>query len=147
MTSPDRSASDESSEGTATPTSAKTKQPKRPVTKRLRVVLYIVLVLFGILAANGLYLTAITWLQYFSGEIYETHFYQLMFLGHLGLGLLLIVPTVGFGTLHMLRSRHRRNRRAVKIGYALFIAAIVILVSGLLLTRIGSFQHRQSNHA
>ena len=115
------------------------KKPMRVVTPRLRMVLYVVLTLFGVLAANGLYLTSVTWLQYFTGEVYETHFYQLMFLGHLGLGLLLILPVIGFGTLHMWRARNRRNRRAVKIGYALFAIAIIILVSGVLLTRIGSF--------
>ncbi len=116
----------------------KKKAPVRPVTPRLRVVLYIVLTLFGVLAANGLYLTSITWLQKFTGEVYETHFYQLMFLMHLGLGLLLIAPVVGFGFLHMWRARNRRNRRAVRIGYALLGVALVILVSGLLLMRVGS---------
>ena len=111
----------------------------RVVTPRLRIVLYVVLTLFGVLAANGLYLTSITWLQHFTGKVYESHFYQLMFLGHLGLGLLLILPVVGFGLVHMWRARNRRNRRAVKIGYALFGIAIVILVSGILLTRIGAF--------
>ena len=115
------------------------KTPIRPVTPRLRVVLYVVLTLFGVLAANGMYLTAITWLQEFTGEVYETHFYQLMFLMHLGLGLLLILPVVVFGFLHMWRSRNRRNRRAVKIGYALLAVALTILVSGLLLMRVGSF--------
>ncbi|QDT13011.1 multiheme c-type cytochrome [Planctomycetes bacterium K23_9] len=112
---------------------------KRPVTKRLRLVLYVVLTLFGVLAANGLYLTSITWLQVATDQVFETHFYQLMFLVHLALGLLLIVPTILFGTVHMVRSRHRRNRRAVRIGYALFVIAIAILCSGLLLMRIGKF--------
>ncbi|TWU59106.1 hypothetical protein Poly51_18920 [Rubripirellula tenax] len=115
------------------------KTPKRPVTPRLRIVLYVVLTLFGILTANGLYLTSITWLQVATGRVLETHFYQLMFLLHLGLGLLLIVPTIGFGLIHMWRSKDRRNRRAVKIGYALFAIAILILVSGLALMRVGSF--------
>ena len=97
--------------GHATPQKSQ-KAPKRPVTPRLRIVLYVVLTLFGVLAANGLYLTSITWLQYFTDRVYETHFYQFMFLIHLGLGLLLITPVVGFGVLHMIRSRHRRNRRA-----------------------------------
>ncbi len=101
--------------------------------------LYVVLTLFGALAANGLYLTTITWLQYFTGRVYESHFYQLMFLGHLAFGVLLIGPVVGFGLLHMWRARHRRNRRAVKIGYALFAVALLILVSGILLSRVGSF--------
>ncbi|MFG0253660.1 MAG: hypothetical protein ACF787_00960, partial [Rhodopirellula sp. JB053] len=120
------------------PTVSSPKPPIRPVTPRLRVVLHVVLILFGVLLANGLYLTSITWLQHFTGRIYEDHFYQLMFLVHVGLGLLLIVPTVGFGLVHMVRSRKRRNRRAVKIGYALFAVAIAILVTGLLLMRIGS---------
>ncbi|MGB7346400.1 MAG: multiheme c-type cytochrome [Pirellulaceae bacterium] len=123
---------------TATPASDRP-QKKRPVTKRLRIVLYVVLVLFGVLAANGLYLSSITGLQSATGEVFENHFYQLMFLVHLALGLLLIVPTVLFGIVHMLRSRHRRNRRAIRIGYALFTIAIVILFSGLLLMRIGKF--------
>ena len=115
------------------------KTPPRPVTPRLRVVLTLVLTLFGVLAANGLYLAAITGLQFMTDRVYETHFYQLMFLVHLGLGLLLILPVIGFGLVHMWRSRHRRNRRAIKIGYALFAISIVILISGLLLMRIGSF--------
>ena len=125
---------------TSSQTDSRRGQRKRPVTKRLRLVLYVVLFLFGVLAANGLYLTSITWLQHSTGNVYESHFYQLMFLGHLGLGLLLIGPTILFGVVHMLRSRHRRNRRAIRIGYALFWIAIIILVSGLLLTRIGNFQ-------
>ena len=135
----DDSAANPSKGPSAAPVEAKKKAPVRPVTPRLRIVLYVVLTLFGILAANGLYLTAITWLQYFTGEVYETHFYQLMFLVHLGVGLLLILPVVGFGFLHMWRARNRRNRRAVKIGYALLVVSLVILISGLLLTRIGSF--------
>ncbi|MEO1529641.1 MAG: multiheme c-type cytochrome, partial [Planctomycetota bacterium] len=114
------------------------KKPKTAITPRLRVILYVVLTLFGVLAANGLYLTSVTWLQYFTGGVYEDHTYQLMFLGHLGLGLLLIVPTVVFGFAHMWRAKDRRNRRAVKIGYGLLIVALVILISGVLLTRIGS---------
>ena len=117
----------------------KSRKPGRPVTPRLRKVLYVVLTLFGVLSAYGLYLTGVTWLQYFTGQIFETHFYQLMFLAHLGLGLLLIVPVVGFGFVHMWRSKDRRNRRAVKIGYALFAIALIILITGVLLTRIGSF--------
>ena len=112
---------------------------KRPVSRRLRYVLYVVLVLFSILAANGVYLASITWLQETTGEIYETHFYQLMFLAHLGMGLLLILPTIGFGFVHMLRSRKRRNKRAIWIGYSLFAIAITILLSGLLLMRVGKF--------
>ena len=113
------------------------RKPMPPVTKRLRRVLLVVLTLFGALTANGLYLAGVTWTEYLTGEVFQTHFYQWMFLIHLALGLVLIVPTVWFGVVHGLRSRHRRNRRAVKIGYGLLAVAIVILISGVLLMRVG----------
>ncbi|MEM9825396.1 MAG: multiheme c-type cytochrome [Planctomycetota bacterium] len=119
--------------------SATKKRPQHPIGKRLRPVLYVVLTLFGVLSANGLYLSGVTFTEWWNQAVYQNRFYQWMFLVHLALGLLLITPVVGFGWFHMLRSRHRRNRRAVKIGYALFAASIVILVSGLLLMRVGSF--------
>lgn len=117
-------------------------QPKyvRSITPRLRVLLYIVFALFGLLAANGFYLSSITYLQWLRSEVYENHFYQLMFLVHLGLGLLLIVPVIVFGIFHMLKARKRRNKRAIRIGYALFGIAIAILVSGVLLMRLGNLK-------
>jgi tetratricopeptide (TPR) repeat protein len=58
-----------------------------------------------------------------------------MNLGHLVLGLVLIVPFLVFGLVHMLNSRGRRNRRAVRVGYALFAVCVVVLATGLLLLR------------
>jgi tetratricopeptide (TPR) repeat protein len=110
---------------------------KRSVSPRLRVILYVVFVLFALLSANGIYLGAITFLGWFNATSYENLFYQLMFLVHLGLGLLLITPVVVFGTFHMLAARNRRNRRAVRVGYALFGISLAILVSGLLLMQFG----------
>ena len=118
-------------------------KPKRVIGPRLRWLLLAVLGLFSILLANGIYLSAITWVQYFTNEVYEDLFYQFMFLAHLVLGLLLVLPVVIFGTVHMLAARKRRNRRAVRIGYALFAIAIVILVSGILLTRSFGFDLKQ----
>jgi tetratricopeptide (TPR) repeat protein len=112
----------------------------RTITPRLRVLLYVVFTLFGVLAANGVYLASVTYLQWLRGEVYEDHFYQLMFLLHLLLGVLLIAPVIVFGVLHMLKARKRRNKRAVRMGYALFTIAIVLLVSGVLLMRVGSFK-------
>ncbi len=109
--------------------------PKRVVSKQLRYVLIAILALFALLMANGIYLLVITWLQYFGGQIYENLFYQFMFLAHLVLGFLLVTPVIVFGVGHYLAARHRRNRRAVNIGYALLGIAIVVLISGILLTR------------
>ncbi len=105
------------------------------VGPRLRYVLLLVFGLVATLMANSAYLSSITWLQWWTGEAYENHFYQYMFLLHVGLGLLLIVPFVLFGALHIKATRNRRNRRAVKIGYTLFVAGIVVLVTGLVLIR------------
>ena len=96
----------------------------RAVSPRLRKLLYVVFAIVALLAANSGYLASITALEWWSGRTYQNFFYQYMFLGHLVLGLLLIVPLVVFGTLHMLAARGRRNRRAVRIGYVLFGASI-----------------------
>lgn len=116
---------------------------KRVIGPRLRVLLVVVLGLFSLLFANGIYLSAITWIQYFTQEVYEDLFYQFMFLAHLVLGLLLILPIVIFGFVHMLAARNRRNRRAVRIGYALFAISLVVLISGVLLTRSFGFDLKQ----
>ncbi len=123
--------------------STPTTPPKRVVGPRLRFLLVIVLGLFSLLLANGVYLSVITWVQHFTGVVYEDLFYQYMFLGHLVLGFLLIAPVVVFGLLHMLAARKRRNRRAVKIGYGLFGLAMVVLLSGILLTRQFGFELKQ----
>lgn len=112
---------------------------RRSVGPRLRILLYVVFGLVGLLGANSVYLSGVTALEWFSGEVYQDYFYQYMFLAHLVMGLLLISPFIVFGVLHMLAAWNRRNRRAVKIGYALFTVCIAVLVSGLLLTRVGSF--------
>ncbi len=120
-----------------------TTRPKLAVGPRLRKLLYVVLALAALLGANAAYLSSVTALEWYSGRTYQNYFYQYMFLAHLALGLLLLVPFVVFGVLHMLAARNRRNRRAVRIGYVLFTASIGVLVSGLLLTRAGGFDLKQ----
>ena len=115
----------------------------RAVGPRLRRLLYLIFVLVALLFANSGYLSSVTLLEWARGETYQDYFYQYMFLAHLVMGLLLIIPVIVFGFVHMWYAKDRRNRRAVRIGYVLFIAAIAILVSGLLLVRIGGFDLRQ----
>lgn len=64
-------------------------KPKRVIGRRLRILLVVVLALFTLLAANGMYLFAITWLEHFTGQVYQDFFYQIMFLVHLVLGLII----------------------------------------------------------
>lgn len=112
----------------------------RAVTPRLRILLYIIFALVALLGANSAYLGTITFLEWSSGLTYQNYFYQLMFLGHLALGLLLLLPFIIFGIGHIRNSYNRPNKKAVSAGYALFAMSIVLLASGLILTRIGNFQ-------
>ena len=115
---------------------APTRKYRRAVSPRLKKLLYVVFALVAVLTANSLYLASITALGYLRGESYENVFYMYMFGLHLVLGLTLLVPFLVFGILHMLAARHRRNRRAVKIGYLLFAIGIAVLASGVVLVRI-----------
>lgn len=107
------------------------------VGPRLRKLLVVVLVLVAVLGANSGYLASITFLEWATGSTFQNYFYQYMFLLHLALGLLFIVPFLLFALPHMWVSRNRRNRRAVRMGYALFVAALAVLGSGLVLMRVG----------
>jgi len=97
---------------------------------RLRVLLGVVLAMLAVLVANSGYLAAVTALEWATGHVYQNWLYQWMFLGHLVLGIAFVAPFVVFGAVHMANTRHRRNRRAVRVGYALFAVALVVLVSG-----------------
>jgi tetratricopeptide (TPR) repeat protein len=118
--------------------------PRRKVVKaigpKLRRLLYVVLFLLAVLFANSAYLVTITGLEWASGQTYQNYFYQCMFLAHLVLGLLVIVPFLVFAAVHLANTRQRKNRRAVKVGYTLLIASIALLVSGLLLFRVGGLE-------
>ncbi len=118
---------------TATP-----KPRRRPVPvvgPRLKKLLLFVFGLFALLAINAFYLGGVTFLEWRSGETFQGYFYQLMFLGHLVLGLLILAPVIVYGAVHIHNAYDRPNRRAVKAGYALFAVALVLLASGLVLTR------------
>ncbi len=113
------------------------------VGPRLRRLLYVIFALVALLGANAAYLASITWLEWVTGRTYQNYFYQYMFLVHLLMGLALILPFLVFGGLHMWAARNRRNRWAVRVGYALFAVSIVVLLSGVLLMRVGGFDLKQ----
>src|SRR6266704_518538 len=117
----------------------------RAVGPRLRILLVFIFGLVAVLAANSVYLGAITfleWLKAGSNQTYQNWFYMVMFGAHLALGLVLVLPFVVFGILHIKNAHDRPNRRAVKVGYLLFSTSLVVLVTGLLLTRIDIFQFK-----
>ncbi|MEM9828765.1 MAG: hypothetical protein AAF958_19420, partial [Planctomycetota bacterium] len=47
------------------------KRPQHPIGKRLRPVLYVVLTLFGVLSANGLYLSGVTFTEWWNQAVYQ----------------------------------------------------------------------------
>jgi len=113
------------------------------VSPRLRKLLLVVWALVLLVAANSGYLASITFAQWMTGRTFENYFYLWMFLGHLALGLLLVVPFLIFVGFHFRAAWRRRNRRAVKVGYVLLASALTLLLSGLLLTRFPGFELKQ----
>ncbi|MCP4407574.1 MAG: hypothetical protein GY807_07405 [Gammaproteobacteria bacterium] len=108
-----------------------------PGTGKLLIAIF---ALFALLAVDSLYLASITLFEWGMERVYQDYFYQLMFLIHLILGLAIILPVVVFGAIHMRRAWPRPNRRAVGAGLALYITALVLLLSGVMLTRFEFFE-------
>ena len=112
----------------------------RAVGPRLRIVLFGIFVLFALLGANSAYLSSITFLEWSRGQTYQNYFYQFMFLGHLVLGLLIVLPVIFFGIFHIKNAWNRPNKRAASVGYALFSISLILLFSGLALMRVEGFE-------
>ena len=107
---------------------------------RLGRLLGIIILLFALLVVDSVYLAVISLLEQLSGKVYQNYFYLLMFLLHLALGLIITLPVVVFALAHMRRAWRRPNRYAVRAGMGLFFTALVLLVSGLMLTRFDFFE-------
>jgi tetratricopeptide (TPR) repeat protein len=114
----------------------------RAVGPRLRIVLLIVLGLTAVLGANSAYLLSVTVLESVTRQTYQNYFYQYMFLAHLALGLVLLLPFLIFALVHLKNSANRPNRRAVRVGYALFGISLLLLLSGVALMRLEGFEVR-----
>jgi tetratricopeptide (TPR) repeat protein len=104
---------------------------------KLKKLLFVLFGMLSLLGANSLYLATITFLEWQRGESYQNQFYMAMFLGHVFLGLLFLVPFLVFGLIHLFTARKRKNKRAIRVGYALFALSLVVLGTGLLLVRVG----------
>ncbi len=118
---------------------------QRAVGPKLRWVLYCLFGLVAILGANSLYLLAISFLEWLNGLSYQNYFYQLMFLAHLLLGLVLLLPFIVFCFVHIRNTRGRKNRLAVRLGWGVFWASVVVLVSGIALMRVEGFELKNPN--
>ncbi len=95
-----------------------------------------VLGLFALLALNSLYLLGVRLLGLATDSSFENRPYLVMFLLHLVLGLALLLPAVVFLSWHLKRALGHPNRRAVRVGLGLLVAAAVVLVTGVVLMRV-----------
>jgi tetratricopeptide (TPR) repeat protein len=106
------------------------------VGSRLRPWLWLVLIGFALLAANGVYLASVKAMTYLTGVSQQTPFYFAMIILHVAFGLAIIVPFVVFGLTHLVTSWKRPNKAAIRYGLILLAASIGILATGILLVRI-----------
>ncbi|MEZ6131047.1 MAG: multiheme c-type cytochrome [Planctomycetaceae bacterium] len=109
---------------------------RKAIGPRLRIVFHVMLFLLALIAANSAYLMGVKVMEWWTSQTYQDYFYICMFLMHIVIGLLIVVPFLVFGILHMRNTKDRKIRRTVNIGYALFSVCVVVLLSGFALVRI-----------
>jgi hypothetical protein len=112
-------------------------RPYEPaIGPRLRVLLYLLFALFGLLGATAVYLVAIRGLEEFTGRFYWSFFSICMFALHEWLGVLFVLPFLVFGLIHLASARHRKNRLAVRLGVLLFLTGGLVCLTGLALMQL-----------
>ncbi len=109
------------------------------VGPRLKKLLVVLLAAFAVLSVNSVYLVSVTIFEWSRQQTYQNYFYQYMFLFHLVLGLAIVVPLILFGIFHIRNAYTRPNRRAVRAGLALFATSLILLLTGIILTRLDFF--------
>jgi hypothetical protein len=104
---------------------------------RLRVLLVFVFGLFAFLGATGVYLSAVTLLNFArSPQSYTTPFGLWVFLAHSVIGVLGTLPFLAFGAYHWCTARRRENRVAVRLGLLLFAAGVLVCGTGFALVQL-----------
>ncbi len=107
---------------------------------RLKSLLFVVFAATAILGVTGVYLLSIDILNAARApRTYTNQFTLQTFALHLLVGFAVIVPFLIFGFTHLLTARKRKNRLAVKLGIALFISGITVVVTGLGLVQFSGF--------
>ena len=108
----------------------------RAVTPGLRRILLLVLIGFGLMSLDSIYLLGVRFFAEVAATPADTLLSIWAFLIHVILGLLLVVPVVVYGFGHLLRARRSPNRNARRVGYVLFATSLILLLSGVLLLRV-----------
>ncbi|VTS01685.1 tetratricopeptide repeat protein [Tuwongella immobilis] len=104
---------------------------------KLKIILAIVFGSVAILGATGVYLAAISLLNWAQApQTFTNPFTLWMFIGHSVVGVAAMVPFVLFGGVHLVTSRKRPNKRAVKLGMIVFALGLIVGITGLSLIQL-----------
>lgn len=110
------------------------------VGPRLRMLLFTVFAVFAFLGASGAYLVTITALNYSQApRNFTTPTLFWVFLAHIVVGVLGTLPFIAFGAWHWWTARQRPNRVAVRLGILLFLAGLLVCLSGFALIQLDGF--------
>src|SRR5262245_10330645 len=133
--------------GSASPPNPPTPRKRAPyipaVGPRLKVLLFTVFAAAGLLGASGIYLGIISFLDWFYKDwirqrlLFTNSFTFWVLIFHVAVGAIALAPLIVFGVVHLVTSWTRPNKVAVRLGVVLFIAAILVMVSGLALIQLG----------
>src|SRR5579884_2153052 len=104
---------------------------------RLKVLLFGIFACVALLGATGVYLVAVHLMEWLRApQTYTNAFTIAIFMVHIVIGLLLVLPFLYFGTVHLVTARTRKNRLAVRLGMILFTVSLVVGLSGLALIQL-----------
>lgn len=98
--------------------------------------------LAALLTASGLYLGAVSLLEWQRGANVQGYVYQWALIVHLAVGVLAVLPVLAFLAGHLAAARTHPNRRAARAGYLLAALVVAVLVTGLLLLRAAGIDLR-----
>lgn len=104
---------------------------------KLRVLLITVFGVFAVLGATGVYLGAVSTLNWAkSPSNYTTPFSLWVFLAHVVIGVVGTLPFVLFGAIHWLSAHKRANRVAVRLGVLLLFSGLLVCATGFALIQL-----------
>jgi tetratricopeptide (TPR) repeat protein len=112
-------------------------RPYEPaVSPRLRILLAVIFAAVAVLGASGIYMLSISILEIVKKQTLQNYFSLSMILVHVLVGVAIILPFLFFGFAHLSSAKNRPNRRAVRLGFSLFITGIVVCLTGVALIQL-----------
>ncbi len=106
------------------------------ITPRLKVLYVIMLFMITLMYADAAYLALVSFLEFWTLTVWQTSFYQSVFLYHVFGGLLLSGVMAVFIGWHGWRSYRIPNPTARRLGFIMSVVVLVITLTGILLIRV-----------